>query len=205
VVCGCTEIEDLGEISESIEFRSTETRLRIPAHFYHRATVPWTAYNIKPGQTVSSITLERKLSAIEGLDLQTDSNGKVLIFGLSAWFEEDLRNRDIVLARLVALANHAERIVPVGETGLLRAYERNSTIYWLLIDKRPPVSAENIVASCTSSTIREEAARCSLIKFYPMSDVVVSLRLDEKLVPQRSAIVGDILKLVRSWEVAGNS
>lgn len=200
VICGCTEVEDLSEISDSIEFRSTDTVLEIPTSFYHRSTVPWTAIDIEPGQTVSSILLERRFDEIEGLKLKPDLNRKVLLFGLSAWFEEDLRNRDVVLEQFVALANDAEKLVEVDGTGLFRAYEKDSTIYWLLIDKPPPVSAENIVASCTSRSIREEA-RCTLVKFYPMSDVVVSMDLGEKLVPQRNAIVSDLTRLVQSWKV----
>jgi hypothetical protein len=119
---------------------------------------------------------------------------------LSGWREEDLKNRDIVLDRHAALANEAERIERVGETGLLRA-RNDSIIYWLLIDKPPPVSAENIVASCTSSAIREDAASCTMVEFYPTSDIIVSMRLAEELVPRRIAIIGDITKLVQSWEV----
>ncbi|RLA38695.1 MAG: hypothetical protein DRR42_28325 [Gammaproteobacteria bacterium] len=185
---------------EHVTFQGRETRLKIPYSFVRESTVPWTSYETKPSETVSSIILERKLRSIEGLEVPPEVVADELVFLLAAKSKSDEHNFADILDKFVALANESENIVLDEESGLFRVYEGEFTFYWLITDIPPPVSSRNVIASCTSDGSKSVRARCGLIEFSPQPDIGVDLSMDVQLLSQYELIKDDITQLVRGWE-----
>lgn len=198
LLSACGDAMDKADEKKFLTFVSGHTVLNVPIEYLYKSDGWWSQGDDNIYDKDDSILLKLKNNRIGESEVSDSSN--IILFIVYPADKQTLTDISIQLNENAEKINAENDVKRDKNTSLYRAYVDGVTFRWYLLNKLPPITADNIIASCVDREVLKE--RCRLTDFSPIDDIAVSLALNAENINDYGKIKERISKLIISWQAS---